>query len=176
MLALAGVVALGMVLRAVYVLVVLDHVRAGLDAVWYSLQGGSIRRGTGYVKPGSLFTGPRIPTAGFPPVHPAYQAAWQWVFGAGHATVRLAEMVPGGITIALTGLFGRDVAGPTVGLIAASIVAVDPLLFAVDGSSMSENVTVPLVLGAVLVAHRVAHRGPLRPGRQCSACCAGSPH
>ncbi|CAN5704062.1 hypothetical protein BH10ACT1_BH10ACT1_23240 [soil metagenome] len=156
---LATVVALGLVVRTGYVLLVVRHTAPGLDAVWYQLQGSSIRQGTGYVVPNGLFTGRTVPTAGFPPVYPAYQAAWQWCFGPGPTSVRLAGLVPGGVTIALAGLLGRSVAGARVGLLAALLVALDPTLIAVDGATMSENVTVPLVLVAVLLGHRVATSG-----------------
>ncbi len=156
---LAAVVALGLVLRVAYVLVVLDPVEPGLDAIWYQLQGGSIRQGTGFVVPTSLFEPVQVPTAGFPPVYPAYQALWQWVFGAGPTSVRLAGIVPGAATIALTGWLGRRVAGARAGLLAAAVVAVDPTLLAVDGATMSENVTVPLVLAVVAVTHRLLHEG-----------------
>lgn len=157
-------VAAGVVLRIAYVLLVLDGVDPGLDADWYVLQGGSIRAGTGYVVPTSLFQAEQVPTAGFPPVYPAYQAIWQTIAGDGPTSVRLAGVVPAAVTIALAGLAGRAVAGRRVGLLAAAIVAVDPTLIAVDGSSMSENVTMPLVLAVVWVAAGLRADGP-RPWR-----------
>jgi hypothetical protein len=81
--------------RVAYVLWVLGPVRSGLDAIWYQLQGGSILAGTGYVVPTSLFEGELTPTAAFPPVYPAYQALWQWMFGPGATAVRMAGVVPG---------------------------------------------------------------------------------
>src|SRR3954447_8531150 len=91
--ALAGIAAIGAVVRIAYVLVVLNPVPPGLDAIWYQLQGGSIRNGTGYMQPVSLFQPDHIATAGFPPVYPAYQAGWQWLFGGGPTSVRLAGVV-----------------------------------------------------------------------------------
>ena len=162
-LGLVGVVAAGVLVRAAYVFVVLDGVAPGLDAIWYSLQGGSIKDGTGFVAPTSLFQERTIPTAGFPPVYPAYQAFWQWLFGGDPTTVRLAGLIPGAVTIVVVGLAGRQVLGRRGGLIAAFVVALDPSLLAVDGSGMSENVTVPLVAVATLLAYRIATKG-LRAG------------
>ncbi len=75
-------VAVGVVvIRVVYVMVVMRHVPPGLDAVWYTLQGTSIRHGTGFVVPTSLFHPPLKATAAFPPLYPLYQAGWQVLFG-----------------------------------------------------------------------------------------------
>ena len=121
--------------------------------------GGSIRAGTGYVVPTSMFTGEYTPTAAFPPLYPAYQALWQSVFDAGPTSVRMAGMVPAAATITLTAILGRRAVGPRVGLAAAAIVAVHPGLIAADGSAMSESLTVPLVLAAQLLALCLADSG-----------------
>ena len=156
--AVATATVLGLVARAVYVVVVLADVAPGLDAIWYQLQGGSIRNGTGYVVPRSLFTGELVPTAAFPPAYPGYQALWQWLVGDGPTAVRLAGLVPAAATIVLTALLGRRLAGPRVGLAAAFVVAAHPGLIAGDGSAMSESLTVPLVVGAQLLALTIVDR------------------
>jgi hypothetical protein len=152
-----GIVALGLVARALYVLVVLDDVAPGADAVWYQLQGGGIREGKGFVVPRTLFTGELLSTAAFPPLYPAFLGAWHVVVGASPSTdaVRLAGLVPAAATIVLTALLGRRVAGERVGVVAALLVALHPGLVAVDGSAMSENLTVPLVVGAQVLALRL---------------------
>lgn len=164
LLLLAAVVGLGVAVRVAYVLVVLDPVPPGLDAIWYQLQGGSIRNGTGYVVPTSLFRPEQVPTAAFPPAYPVYQAVWQSIFGDGPTSVRLAGIVPATATIALVGLLGRRLVGRRAGLLAAGVVALDPSLVAVDGSAMSENLAVPVVLAIVVVAHRLLVDG-VRPHR-----------
>lgn len=153
-LALAAIAVAGVVLRVAYVLVVLDPVLPGLDATWYQLQGGSIRHGTGYVHPPTLFLPEQVATAAFPPAYPTYQAVWQWLFGGSLTSVRLAGIVPGAAGIGLAGVLGRRVLGPGPGLLAAGLVALDPTLLAVDGSVMSESLGVALVLAVVLVAHQ----------------------
>jgi len=164
LLLLTAVVGLGVAVRVAYVLVVLDPVPPGLDAIWYQLQGGSIRNGTGYVVPTSLFRPEQVPTAAFPPAYPVYQAVWQSIFGDGPTSVRLAGMVPATATIALVGLLSRRLVGPGAGLLAAGVVALDPSLVAMDGSAMSENLAVPVVLAIVVVAHRLLVDG-VRPHR-----------
>lgn len=156
---LAGIVAFGMALRAVYVVVVIRDVPPGLDAAWYTLQGGSLRVGTGFVVPTTLFGSDLQPTAAFPPAYPVYQALWQTLFGDGPIAVRLAGVVLGACTILVTALVGRQVLSERAGLIAAALVAVDPMLVAVDGSSMSESLSVPLVTLAVLLALAALEHG-----------------
>lgn len=160
--ALLGIAALGTIARAMYVLVVLRDVPPGFDATWYTLQGGAIRSGTGFVVPTTLFSGELEPTAAFPPAYPAYQAVWQALFGDGPDSVRIAGIVPALVTIVAAALVARRLVGPRAGLIAALVVAADPMLIAVDGSSMSENLSVPLVALAVLLALWMLDR-PLSP-------------
>ena len=52
----------------------------------------------------------------------------------------------------LTGCIGRRLGGRTVGLTAAALTAVYPMLIAVDGALMSETLSIPLLYGAVLMA------------------------
>ncbi|HBX10518.1 MAG TPA: hypothetical protein DEG13_12165 [Candidatus Microthrix parvicella] len=145
--------------RVGYVVWVLGPVQSGLDAIWYQLQGGSILAGTGFVVPTSLFEGNLTSTAAFPPAYPAYQAVWQWAVGPGAMSVRVAGVVPGVITVVLVALLGRALADARVGLLAAAAVALSPTLIAADSSTMSENLTVPLVLAALVLAHRVLTQG-----------------
>ena len=158
-LSLALISTVAVAARVAYVLRVLGPVRSGLDAIWYQLQGGSILAGTGYVVPTSLFEGELTPTAAFPPVYPAYQALWQWMFGPGATAVRMAGVVPGVVTVVLVAILGRALADARVGLLAAGAVALSPTLVAADSSTMSENLTVPLVLAALVLAHRVLTKG-----------------
>ena len=60
------------------------------------------------------------------------------------------------MTVALTGLIGRRIAGPRVGLLAAALAAISPILIAADGSMMAETVFVPLALGTMLLALHAA--------------------
>lgn len=153
------VVGVAVGIRVGYVLLVLDGVEPGLDALWYLLQGSLIEGGTGYVVPTSIFEGAPVPTASFPPAYPAWQALWQAVVGGGVTSARLAGVVPGAATVVVAGLLGRRLLGARLGLVAAALVAVDPAMVAVDGSTMSENLAVPLTAASVLVALRIADEG-----------------
>jgi 4-amino-4-deoxy-L-arabinose transferase-like glycosyltransferase len=151
--ALAIVVAVGFVLRVGYVLLVAPE-ELGFDAIWYELQSQTLSHGDGYIDPDAFFRrGERVPTANFPPLWPLLLAGANQV---GLDTERAHQMVGcvlGSITVALTGVIGRRVAGRRVGIVAAAIVAVSPMLIAADGSLMAESLYISLVATAVLIAY-----------------------
>jgi hypothetical protein len=74
---------------------------------------------------------------------------------------QLVGAVVGSITVVLTGLLGRQVAGPRIGLAAALIVACSPLLIAADGSLMSDSLYVALVAAALFASYRALKRPSL---------------
>jgi 4-amino-4-deoxy-L-arabinose transferase-like glycosyltransferase len=61
--------------------------------------------------------------------------------------------------VALIGLLGRRVASPAVGLGAAALAAVYPMLFLSEGIGMAEALYAPLVAAMLLLAYR-AHDAP----------------
>jgi 4-amino-4-deoxy-L-arabinose transferase-like glycosyltransferase len=146
--------------RASYVLVVSRHEPLGADATWYFLQAGSLHDGLGYIDPSARFaSGAEVATANFPPLYPALLWLVQRVGGDSLTLAFLAGAPMGGLTVVLTALLARRVAGPTVALVAAGIVAVDPMLIAADGSLMSEVLYVPLVVLATLLALTAGETG-----------------
>jgi 4-amino-4-deoxy-L-arabinose transferase-like glycosyltransferase len=151
---LGAVALVGAALRVLYVLAVARHLPLGADATWYLLQSGSIFDGTGYVDPELLFgTGRAVPTANFPPLFPALLVAVRTVAGDSETVAQLAGACTGALTVVLTGVLARRFTRPDTALVAAGVVALCPALIAADGSLMSETLFVPLVVGAVLLAH-----------------------
>ena len=156
---LAAIVAVGVVVRVVYVLVVVRHTPLGADAIWYGLQGAFIRDGRGYIDPATFFDGRSVPTATFPPLYPSFLAVVSWFESSATTTLRLAGCAPAGATMVLTALLARRVLrDDRVALVAAAIVAVSPLVVATDTSLMSETLSVPLSLLALLLVHRLTDR------------------
>ena len=151
--ALTALVGLGLVVRIAYLVVIGRHLTFGLDAIWYELQAGTLGSGKGYVDPSAFYrTGARVPTATFPPLWPGLLAVAK-LMGLGSETgYQVVGALVGSVTVALTGLVGRRVAGPRVGLVAAALVAVSPMLVAADGSLMAESLYVAHVTAAVLAA------------------------
>lgn len=149
-----GVIALvGFAVRVAYVLAIARHLNVGYDAVWYTFSAGPLAHGKGFVDPTVFFrTGHTVATAVHPPLYPAFLATVTRVLDGRDETFQLVGAAAGTVTVILTGYVGRRVAGPQVGLLAAMLAAVYPALIAVDGSLMSETISVPLVVGMVGLA------------------------
>ena len=81
--------------------------------------------------------------------------------GTGELSHRALGLILGACTIVLVGLLGRRAGGERLGLLAAGLCAVYPLMIAVDGALMSETLYGPLVAVALLAAWRMLDRpGP----------------
>ena len=101
------------------------------------------------------------PTAEHPPGWEIMLAAADLVGANGYFSHRLLGTLLGTMTVVLIGLLGRAVATPAVGLLAAALAAVHPLLWSADVSLMSETLYGAFLVGALLAAHR---RSPLALG------------
>jgi 4-amino-4-deoxy-L-arabinose transferase-like glycosyltransferase len=102
------------------------------------------------------------PTAEHPPGWEVVLAAADLAGGNGYLSHRLLGAVIGTVTVVLIGLVARRVAGPTVGLVAAALAAVYPMLWAADVSLMSETLYGALLVGALLLAVRLRDAATLR--------------
>ena len=71
---------------------------------------------------------------------------------------RAAGLLFGALTIALMGVFGRRVGGDRLGLAAAVVCAVYPLMIVVDGALMSETAYTPVIVLVLLVAWSALER------------------
>ena len=160
---LALIAGLGFVVRVAYVAFVMPHVHLGFDALWYELQAGTIAGGHGFVDPAAFYQhGRSIATAQFPPLWPGLLAVVHLGGGTSAAAYELVGSAAGTVTIVLTGLLGRRLAGPLTGLVAAGAVAASPALVAADGSLMAESVFIALIVAAMLTAYRASEGGRLR--------------
>src|SRR5687768_3178814 len=90
------------------------------------------------------------PTAEHPPGWEVVLAAADLVGGNGYLSHRLLGALIGTVTVVLIGLLGRRVGGPAVGLVAAGLAAVYPMLWAADVSLMSETLYGALLVAALL--------------------------
>jgi 4-amino-4-deoxy-L-arabinose transferase-like glycosyltransferase len=151
---LAGIVLLGLVLRAIYAYAIVGKAPLLGDALEFHLQANYLAEGHGYIQP-FVFrdTGHAVASADKPPLFVFLEAAVSLVGGKSWQAHHLVGILAGGGTIAICGLIARKLAGATVGLVAAAVAAVYPLLIATDGSLRSESVyalTIALVLLAAL--------------------------
>lgn len=150
---------MGLVVRVAYVLVVGRHITLGFDSLWYELQAGTLAKGHGYVDPDAFYRlGTSVPTANFPPLWPGLLALANLLGIDTERGYQLVGAALGVTTVVLTGLLGRRVLTPGVGLVAAGVVALSPALVAADGSLMSDTLYVAIITSATLVAIRCARQ------------------
>lgn len=149
--ALAGVVVLAVLLRAGVVLLGPD-LPLTADAGDYDRHARSIAAGDGY--PETAIAAPGTPSALRPPAYPYWLGAIYALTGGSADAARLAGALLGGLTVLLAALVARRVWGDRPALGTAVLVAVAPALVYVNGSLVSEQLFLPLVLGVVLVVQR----------------------
>ncbi|MGZ4798356.1 MAG: glycosyltransferase family 39 protein [Acidimicrobiia bacterium] len=99
------------------------------------------------------------PTAYFPPLFGLVLAAASWLGADSVHAHQILSCVIGVAGVVIAGLLGRVVASPAVGLVAAGLAAIHPLLFGITGALMSETLYIPLV-GAAVLAVYIAKRTP----------------
>lgn len=159
LLALLGVALVALVVRVAFTLVVDPQVAEVSDATAYHLLAENLAEGRGYIRPfDRTILGEIRPTAEYPPLLPAILAVATML---GIDTVdgqQLVLCLIGTATVVVIGLIGRRLAGGTVGLVAAGIAAVYPMLFQSDAILMPETPFAFLVATSVLLAQRAASR------------------
>jgi 4-amino-4-deoxy-L-arabinose transferase-like glycosyltransferase len=159
---LAGLAAAGVGLRALYLFTVARHVNGAGDWHFYHWQANLIAEGRGFIEPFKfLFDHHVSPSAGHPPLYPLALAVVSKLGGTGELSHRALGLILGACTIVLVGLLGRRAGGERLGLLAAALCAVYPLMIAVDGALMSETLYGPLIAMVLLAAWRLIDRpGP----------------
>jgi 4-amino-4-deoxy-L-arabinose transferase-like glycosyltransferase len=125
------------------------------DASAYHLLANDLADGKGYVRPFDLAAfGLTHHTAEYPPLFPAALSVVSVVGGTSVGSQRILTCLIGAATVFLIGLLGRRVRGDAVGLVAAGLAAVYPMLFVADGVLMAETLFALLVTAALLLAYR----------------------
>ena len=158
-LVLIAVAALGV--RIAFALAVAPDVRPlpPTDAGAYHLLANNLADGRGYIRPYDLMLAkPPVvrPTAEYPPLFPALLSIVARAGGRSVNAQRLTMCFVGAGTVALIGLLGRRVANGAVGLVAAGLAAVYPMLFQSDAVLMPETLYAFLVTAGLLLAYRAA--------------------
>ena len=154
---LAAIAAVALAVRVAAAIVTRHHLVQG-DAMTFHQVAQHLADGQGFHQPFSP-----LPTAEHPPAWEVVLAAADRLGANGYLAHRLIGGLIGTITVVLIGLLGRRVAGERVGLAAAGIAAVYPMLWAADVSLMSETLYGALVVGALLAALALRARpGPAR--------------
>ena len=157
---LAAIAAVALAIRLVYALALAPQPAFLSDAGFFHLLANYLADGRGFVRPFDLVFFDQVrPTAEHPPAWPVLLAAMSELGGTGHDAHRLVGALCGTGTVVTIGLLGRRAGGEArVGLIAAGIAALYPMLWVVDGSLMSESLYGLAVALALLAALRAVER------------------
>ena len=164
LIALLAIALVALIVRVGFVLVVDPKLPDPGDATAYHLLANNLADGHGYIRPFDF----RIlhiarPSAEYPPLFPALLAVPSFLGAKSVDAQRLLLCFVGTGTVVLVGLLGRRVGGPLVGVLAAAIAAVYPMLFLGEAVLMAESVYVLFVTAALLLAYRAADApSPLR--------------
>lgn len=159
---LAAIALLGVGLRALYLFTIARHTVGIGDWWFFHWQANDIAAGHGFLDPWyALATHHRSVSAAHPPLYPLVLSVISLV--GGHSTLdhRSLGLLLGPVTIVLVGLLGRRLGGERIGLVAAGLCALYPLMIAVDGDLMSEVLFSPLIAGMLLTAIAVIDRPSL---------------
>jgi 4-amino-4-deoxy-L-arabinose transferase-like glycosyltransferase len=155
--ALALIAAVGLAARLLYALVVMHDVPVGGDGLEFHILANQLASGDGYIQP--LIVSPaHVATADKPPLYPLLLAVPSLLGLKTVAAHRVGSCLMGAVLVVGVGLLGRRVGGQRVGLLAAAVAAVYPLLVVLDGSLRSESLYAPLIAWLLLAAYRLVDR------------------
>ncbi len=153
---LALIGGLALVVRVLIIVLVDPRVPELGDASAYHLLANHLADGRGYIRPFDLVRFHLVvPTAEYPPFHPFVLSLFARVGMRSVEAQRLGLAAVGASTVVLMGMVGRQVAGTTVGLIAAGLAAISPMMFLPEATLMSEAVFVFLVTLSLYLAGRI---------------------
>lgn len=150
---LALIALAGLVVRVAYAIHNRDYAVQG-DALTFHLEGGYVADGQGFhnITDGAA-------TAEHPPLHILVIALIDLLGAHSFEAQKIALSVIGAGTVVLIGLCGRLLGGEALGLVAAAIAAVYPMLWLADGSLMSET-TYGFLVAATLLCALAYRRAP----------------
>ena len=153
---LAVIAAAGLAVRLVYALTLAPDPAFLSDANYFHQLANLVADGEGFVHPFTLGTrGIATPTAEHPPLYTLALAAGSLFGGDGLDAHRAITCMIGTGTVVTVGALGRRIGGERVGLVAALLAAVYPLLWVADGSLMSEPLYGLMIALSLLCAYRV---------------------
>jgi 4-amino-4-deoxy-L-arabinose transferase-like glycosyltransferase len=153
--ALVAIAAVALAVRVAFILVVDPTVPALGDASAYRLLAEQLAHGQGYIRPfDNLLLHVHRPTAEYPPLFPLLLSLPVRAGIHSVEQLRIFVALVGAGTVMLVGLLGRRVTSPSVGLIAAAIAAVYPMLFLGEATLMAESLYVALATMVLLAAYR----------------------
>jgi 4-amino-4-deoxy-L-arabinose transferase-like glycosyltransferase len=157
LIAVLAIALIALAVRVAFVLVVNPTLPDPGDATAYHLLANNLADGHGYIRPFDFkILHVSRPTAEYPPLFPALLSVPAYLGAKSIDAQRLFLCFVGAGTVVLIGFLGRRVGGPIVGLVAAAIAAVYPMLFLGEAVLMAECLFAFLVTAMLLLAYRAA--------------------
>lgn len=159
---LAGVSAMGLFVRLVYVIGFRRDQRIGGDPYFYNYGANLLAHGHGFVAPLQyIVLHVRLDAADHPPLYMLFLSIPSALGMESPLTHLIWSAMLGTATVVVVGLLGRRVAGKRVGLIAAAIVAIAPNIWVYDGALLSETMAIFVATVVLLLAYRAWERSSL---------------
>jgi 4-amino-4-deoxy-L-arabinose transferase-like glycosyltransferase len=155
----------GLALRVAYVLLLARNVTGSGDYHFYHGVANLLAEGHGFSDPFAFVAehGVEHPAATHPPLWPMLLSLASRAGATGEVSHKLVGCLVGTGVIVAVGMLGRRLGGPRLGLIAAAVAAVYPVLITADGSLMSESLYGLFIALALTAAHALLERpGPAR--------------
>lgn len=160
---IALIAAAGLAVRLAYVFGPAHDVKGFGDFYLYHWGANLIADGHWFVEPFLYMNhGRLVPSAVHPPLWELMLAGVSWLGGTSFLAHRAFGCLLGAITIFLVGLLGRRIGGDRVGVVAAALAAVYPVLIAADGSLMTESLYGMLITAALLLALELREKHDVR--------------
>jgi 4-amino-4-deoxy-L-arabinose transferase-like glycosyltransferase len=151
---LLGLIALGaLAIRWLYAYDIRDYLVQG-DAMTFHLVGQGLADGQGFKE----HLPPFGPTAEHPPAMFLLWAFFDKLGANGYLAHRMVLGAIGTGTVILLGLLGRRIGGDRLGLVAAGLAAIYPMLWTAEGSLMSEGLYGFFLVSVLLTAFWVHDR------------------
>ena len=154
--AVAGITLVALAVRVLYA-----HNRTGVvaglgDPYYYHVGANNLLHGHGFTSP--FFPHRTVQSGEHPPLYLLYLAIPSAFGMTSPLSHLLWSCVAGAATVGVIGFLGREVVGPRVGIIAASIAAFYPNLWLLDGSVLAETLAVLCTAVALLLSYRAWRR------------------
>jgi 4-amino-4-deoxy-L-arabinose transferase-like glycosyltransferase len=154
-LALVAIVAIAFVIRTVWMVILVGCIDS--EGAEYVRIAQNLLAGNGYV--GIITPGTELM---FPPLFPLLIAAGSLMTGAPELTARMISVSMGALLVCPVYFIARHLYNRSAGLIAASIVAVHPLLAGLSANAYVEPTDMTLVMTAIWLGIKVWERHRIR--------------
>ena len=162
-LALPAIVATGYFVRVIALLTVMPERTDDGDPLFYHVTANVLARGRGFLEPlrWRQFEAHR-PSAFHGPLYPVVLSISSRVGGTTYFDHKMMSIVIGTGVVLATGILGRRIGGPVVGLAAAGFAAVYPNLWQIDSLLYPEGLMALLVTVTLILAYRWRDRPRLK--------------